>query len=78
VNAAPELTYRVLFVARKTTICGLDRSPFAERRQGQHPSISVSSAKLRKVRITMMPASSPTLSGEVIVEIISAHNFWNG
>jgi hypothetical protein len=54
----------------------LNRSPFAERRQGQHPSISVSSAKLRNVRITMMPASSPTLSmvsGEVIVEIISTN-----
>jgi hypothetical protein len=32
------------------------------RRQGQQPSISVSSEKLRNVRITTMPPSKPTLS----------------
>src|SRR5262249_52614960 len=48
---------------------------FEARRHGQHLSISVSSEKLRKVRISTITASNPTLSnvsGEVIVEIMSA------
>lgn len=43
--------------------------------QGQQPSISVSSAKLRKVRIRTIMARRPTLdnvSGEVMVPMMSA------
>ena len=45
------------------------------RCHGQQPSISVSSEKLRNVRIATIPASSPTLcgvSGAVMVEMMSA------
>jgi len=48
---------------------------FVARCHGQQPSISVSSEKLRKVRISTIAASSPTLSnvkGAVMVEIMSA------